>query len=325
MKISPALVLLLIAGMPMIVAGSADAQQTYPSKPIRLIVAAPPGGSATTVARIIGQKLSESWGQQVLVDNRGGANAIIGTEALIKSPPDGYTILSVTSTHAINPSLLATPYDAIKDFAPVATLIGAEFLLVLHPSLPVGNLKELISLARLRPGELNYASSGNGTANHLTSEMFSIMAGIKMQHIPYKGGGPALTDLLGGQVQLHFNLPIGLIPHIKNGKLKGIAISGQTRLAALPQVPTFSEAGLPGFDATNWFGILAPSGTPKEIVEKLSAEIARILAIPDIRTTLTSQGMDPLVSTPDQFAARIKADIARYAKVIKDANIKTDP
>lgn len=305
-------------------AGVATAQQSYPVKPIRFIVPYPPGGSTSIVARVIGQKLAESLGQQVLVDNRGGGNTIIGSEALVKSPPDGHSILLVSSTHVINPSLLPMPYDAVKDFAPVATLVATEYLLVLHASVPANDLKELLALARSKPGQLNYASSGTGTTNHLAPELISIMAGITLQHIPYKGGGPALTDLLGGRVQMFMNNPQTLVPYIKTGKIKPIAITGEKRSSALPQVPTFTEAGLPGINMSPWFGVLAPAGTPREIIDRLSAEIARILVMPDIKERFSSEGLETFISTPDQFAALIKADLARFAKIIKTANIKVE-
>jgi tripartite-type tricarboxylate transporter receptor subunit TctC len=277
------------------------------------------------VARIIGQKLTESWGQQVLVDNRGGGNTIIGTEIGAKSSPDGYTILFVDSTLAILPNLYPTlPYDTLRDLAPVATLTRIPFMLVLHPSLPAGNLQELIAYAKAKPGQLNYASSGSGGQGHLAMEVFSILTGVKMQHVPYKGGGPALTDLLGGQVQLHFNVPINLISPVKSGKLKAIAISGESRLAALPQLPTFSEAGLPNFDVSYWQGVAIPAGTPKAIIAKMSTEIARILAMPDVRERLVSQGAEPFISKPEQFAAMVRAETVNYAKAIKTANIRLD-
>ena len=325
MKSSAAVARILTVGMLIGFAGSAAAQQVYPNKPIRFIVPFPPGGSTSIVARLVGQKLTESWGQQVIVDNRAGGNTIIGTEALLKSRPDGYTIMIVVMTHVVIPNLLPnSPYDPTKDFAAVATLAGSELVLVLHPSVPANNLQEFIALAKSKPGQLNYASTGRGGPNHLAAELFNVMAGVKMQHIPYKGGGPALTELIGGQVQLTFNVPLNLIPHIKAGKLKALAISGETRLPALPQVPTFTEAGLPGFDVNLWQGVVTLAGTPKEIIGRLSTEITKILAMPDIKEKLVSQGMGPLISTPDQFAALMKADMARFAKIIKTANIKLE-
>ena len=298
--------------------------QTYPTKPIRLIVPFPPGGSTTIMARLIGQKLTESWGQQIVVDNRGGGNTIIGSDALVKAPPDGHTILLVTSTHVINPSLLTTPYDAIKDFAPVATLVGTETLMVVNPALPANNLQEFIALAKSKPGQLNFATSGSGTTNHLAIELFSILAGVKMQHIPHKGAGPAVTDLIGGQVQMFMNNAVPLTPFVKSGRIRAIAVSGGTRLLSLPDVPTFTEAGLPGYEVKSWQGILAPARTAKGVIDRLSREIATILHRPDVRDNLLIMGAEPFISTPQQFSALIKIDMVKYAKLIKEANIKLE-
>ncbi|MFH0934632.1 MAG: tripartite tricarboxylate transporter substrate binding protein [Pseudomonadota bacterium] len=307
-----------------LVSGLAVAQQAYPVKMIRFIVPFPPGGSLDPVARLVGQKLAESWGQTVIVDNRPGGNTVIGSEALVKSSPDGHTILLVGgSTHLINSLLIShLPYDSIKDFAPIATLVRSEYLLALHPSVPANNLQEFIALAKSQPGKLNYSSSGSGNLNHLAGEFFNMMAGVKLQHIPYKGGGPALIDLLSGQVQLQFNVPIGLAQHIRSGKLKAIAITGDSRAAILPLVPTFTEAGLPDFDLKSWQGVFAPAGTPKAVVDKLSSEMGRILTMPDVREKLASQGMEPYFSTPEQFATLMNAELAKFAKIIKAAGIK---
>ena len=315
----------IVAVVLMAIAGSAAAQQEYPNKPIRIIVPFAPGGNTSMLARLVGQKLAESWGQQVIVDNRPGGNTIIGTEALLKAPPDGYTMLLVTSSHAINPLLMPNlPYDAMKDFAPVATLASSEYVLVVHPSLSANNLQQFIALAKSRPGELNYSTAGSGGVQQLASELFNILAGVRIQGIPYKGGGAAVTDLLGGQVQLSFQNTPAVVSHINAGKLKGIAITGEKRFVGLPQVPTFTQAGLPGFDVKNWFALLARSGTPKETVDKLSSDIARALRSPDIKDKLASQGLDPFISTPEQFAALMKAEMVKYANVIKAANIKME-
>jgi len=316
--------LCLFAASALLGPAHAQLQSSYPSKPIRLIVPFVPGGSTTIVARLIGQKLTGAWGQQVVVDNRGGGNTIIGSEAMVKAAPDGYTILHVTSTHVINPSLLKTPYDAVKDFAPVATLVGTETLLVVNPSLPANNLQELIALAKAKPGQLNFASSGSGTTNHLAIELFSIMAGIKMQHIPHKGAGPAVTDLIAGQVQVFTNNALPLTPFVKSGRIRALAVSGETRLLSLPDVPTFTQAGLPGYDVKSWQGILAPANTPPPIIDKLSSEIGRILRTPDVRDTLLTMGADPFPGTPRQFSELIKADLVKYAKLIKDAKIRLE-
>jgi tripartite-type tricarboxylate transporter receptor subunit TctC len=303
---------------------AALAQAPYPTKPLRLIVPFPPGGSTTIIARLLGQKLTDRRGQQVVVDNRGGGNTIIGSDALVKAAPDGHTILLVTSTHVINPSLLKTPYDAIKDFAPVATVVATETLLVVNPALPANNLQELIALAKAKPGQLNFASSGSGTSNHLAVELFMLLAGIKMQHIPHKGAGPAITDLIGGQVQVFSNNALPLTPFVKSGRVRAMAVSGDTRLVSLPEVPTFTEAGLQGYEVKSWQGILAPARTPQSVIELLSRDIASILRTPEVRDTLQTMGADPFIGTSQEFAALIKTDIVRYAKLIKQANIKLE-
>ena len=307
-------------------AGPAAAQQTYPNKPIRMIVPYPPGGSNNALARIVGQKLGENWGQQVIVDNRPGGNTIIGSEALVKSPPDGYTLmLTSIGAHAINSILLPNlPYDSIKDFTPISTVSFSELMLVVPPALPANTLQEFIALAKAKPGQLNYATSGAGSTTHLTAEFFNMLAGVKTQHIPYKGAAGALTDLLGGQVQMYYSVPINIVSHVKSGKLRGIAVTGETRFAALPQVPTFTEAGLPGLDMKSSYGIFGPAAISKEIVGKLSAEFSRILSPAEMREALRAQGMEPLISTPEQFAALLKADIAKFGKIATSANIKIE-
>jgi tripartite-type tricarboxylate transporter receptor subunit TctC len=303
---------------------AAFAQANYPTRPIRWIVPFPPGGSTTIIARLTGQKLTEHWGQQVVVDNRGGGNTIIGSEALVRAAPDGYTVLQVTSTHVINPSLIPTPYDAIKDFAPIATLVATETLMVVHPSVPAANLQEFIALAKSKPGQINFGSSGTATTNHLTAELLCIVAGIRMTHVPYKGAGPATTDLMGGQIQMFMNNALPLIPLVKAGKMRAIAISGEKRLRSLPDVPTFTESGVPGYDVKSWQGLLAPARTPQPIIDKFSREIADIVRTPEFTDTLLTLGAEPLVSSPQQFAELIKVDLARYAKLIKRANIKIE-
>ncbi len=300
----------------------AIAQTSYPTKAIHFITPFPPGGSLDPLTRMSAQKLSEKWGQPTVVENRPGANTIIGTSAVAKAAPDGYTILVVGTPHVVNPSLFATPYDAIKDFAPIATIARSRQILVVNPSLPVSNLQALIAMAKAKPGQLTYGSSGTGNTNHLAGELLCNLAGIKMLHIPYKGAGPAIIDLISGQLQLSFHVTISVIPHIKSGRLKPIAVSGKTRTQALPQVPVFAEAGLPAFDIAGWTGMFAPAGTPREIIEKISAEMGRILAAPDVVERLVNQGLEPLISTPEQFAALLKSDMTKFAKLIKDANIK---
>jgi len=309
--------------MLMVFALSAAAQQPYPSKPIRFIVPFPPGGSTDPTARLAGQKLTESWGQQVIVDNRPGGNTVIGTEAAAKSPPDGYTILLLSATQTGLPSLHPKlPYDITKDFTGVAALSSTPNVLVVHPSVPVKDLKEFLALVRAKPGQLNYGTSGNGSGIHLATELFNIVAGTKMQHIPYKGSGLVVSDLVGGQIQLSFQTPVAVVSHVRSGKLRAIAISSQSRFPVLPDVPTFIEAGLPGYDYKSWFGVVAPAGTPKEIIDRLAAEINKVMSTPDAREKLLNQGMELLTLTPDQVNAAVKEDVAKYAKVVKTANIK---
>jgi tripartite-type tricarboxylate transporter receptor subunit TctC len=316
---------LLTAGVLGVFTSLALAQDGYPSKPIRFILPNAPGGSNSVVARLVGEKMTASWGQPVIVDSRPGGNNVIAAEALVRSNPDGHTILLVTAAHAINPLVFPDqPYDPIKDFAPVATLVSTQYILVINAAVPANNLREFIALAKAKPGQLNGAGASTGGIQHLALELFNVLAGVKLHHVPYKGGGPGMTDLIGGHVQLAFNNSINVLPHVKSGKLKALGIGGETRSPVLPQVPTFAEAGLPGFDVKNWFGVVAPVRTPKDIVNKLANEIARIQAMPDTREKLASQGVDPFISGPQQFAAFIKAEIAKYAKLIKVANVRIE-
>jgi len=309
----------------MAIAGFAAAQQVYPSKPIRFITPYAAGGTTSVIARLVGHKLTESWGQQVLIDNRGGGNTMIGTDALAKSAPDGYTIILVGGAHVLVPLLYKAPYDPIRDFAPVATVGSGQFVLVLNPSVPANNLQEFIALAKSNAAQLNHASAGSGSLGHLAIERFNSLVGVRIQNISYKGAGPALTDLLGGQVQMYFSTTVTAIPHINSGKLKVMAITGEKRLPALPNVPTFAEAGLAGMAKLGgYYGILAPAATPKPIVDKLSAEIGKYLAQPDFQETLVSQGLTPHVASPEQYAALLKEGLATNASIIKNANIKLE-
>ena len=325
MNFSTAVSRMLMVGMLAAISGPVAAQQPYPSKPIRVIVPFASGSTLDVLARLVGQKLTESWGQPVIVDNRPGSNGIIGTEVLAKSVPDGYAFIVVSSGHVINANLYPKlPYDTVKDFAAVATIASGELILVINSSLPANSLREFIALAKSKPGGLNYATSGSGSGGHLAAELFNIMASVKTQHIPYKGTALATTDLIAGQVQAFFSPPLVAMPFIKSGRIRAVAVSGDTRLPALPQVPTFTEAGLPGFDVKIWFGTLAPAGIPKAVIEKFSSEVARILSMPDIKASLGSQGMDPFTTFPEQFAALMNSDMDKYAKIIKTANIKLD-
>ncbi len=303
---------------------STGAQTAYPGKPVRLVLPYSTGGSADTVARLLAPRLQEAWKQTVLVENKPGANAVIGTDFVAKAAPDGHTLLVALTTHVISPSLIKTPFDPVKDFAPVATIAAAELCLAANPDFPANTLPELIALAKAKPGEINYATTQIGGNQHLAAELLGIMTGAKLTAVPYKGGGEALTAVLGGHSQLYLGAISSLIPVVKSGKLKGIAVSGETRNPAIPNVPTFTQGGVPNLDVRLWFGVLAPAGTPKDIVDKIAAQVAAILATADFKEALQKQGLDPLVGGPEQFGALLKTDFARYAQVIKTANIKIE-
>ncbi len=321
-RFTAAMTRMLATGALIALTAPAVAQQNYPNKPVRLLVPYAPGGSSSISARLIAQKLSEGWEQQVIVDNRPGGNTVIATDALAKSAPDGYTILLLDNSHTILPHLMRLPYDPIKDFAPVATVHSQAFAVVLNTAVPANTLQEFVALAKSKPGSINYASPGAGGIQHLAGELFSGMAGIKMQHVPYKGSGQIIPDLISGQVQLSFQSPAVALPYIKSGRLKVIAVSGAERVPLLPQVPTLAESGLAGYDVQAWFGIVAPAGTPRDIIDKISADVAKNLVLPELKEKYMGYGMTPFVSSPEQFAALIKADTAKFAKVIKAANIK---
>ena len=307
-------------------AHAATPQPAYPTKPIRFIVPYPPGGSTDPMARLAATRLSERWGQSIVVDNRPGGNTIIGYSVVAKSQPDGYTMGWAGSALLSNPSLMPhSPYDPVKDFVGITTAAKSRNVLVIHPSLPANNLQELIALAKSKPGQLTFGSSGIGTNVHLSGALFNITTGVDILHIPYKGSGPLSTDLLSGRVHLSFQVPITVLTFVNNGKLKALAMSGETRLSALPDVPTFSEAGLPGFGLTGWSGLVGPAGVARQIQNKIAAEMAAVLAMPATLEFMTKQGAEPFTSTPEQTAALIKSDVARYAKIIKDANIKWQP
>ncbi len=298
--------------------------QTYPAKAVRLIVPFSAGGGADIVARAIAQKLGDALGQQVVVDNRTGAAAIIGTELVAKSVSDGYTlILGQTGPNSINPSLYERlPYDALKDFAPITLATTYPYVMVVHPSIPAKTVKELIALAKSRPNELSFASAGNGAANHLAAELLKSMAGIQLVHVPYKASAPALIDVLGGHVSMMLDPIITAMPHVKTGKLRALGVTSLKRTAVASELPTFAETGLPGFEAIGWHGILAPAGTPREIVMRLNTEIVNVLRNPDIRTRFADQGAEPVGNTPEQFSDFLKSDLAKWAKVIKAAGVR---
>jgi tripartite-type tricarboxylate transporter receptor subunit TctC len=304
---------------------TASAQQ-FPSKAVRIINPFAPGGATDIIARQMAQKLTEAWGQAVVVENRAGASGAIGVELVAKSPPDGYTLLIATqTTHAANPALYAKlPYDAVKDFAPLTLAGSTPLALMVRPSLPVSNVKELIDFARKNPAKLVYASGGNGTSQHLTTELMKSMSNTYMLHIPYRGAGPAMADLLGGQVDLMFdNLPTAL-PHVKTGKLRGLAVTTASRSPLAPELPTMAESGLPGFELSTWFAFFAPAGTPRAIVDKISGDMRRVLAQPDMQQRLAAIGVDIRASTPDELAAFQRAELAKWAKIIRDSGAKVD-
>lgn len=312
--------------MTCLAAGAVVAQTNYPAKPIRYIVPYPPGGSTDPMARMVAGKLTDRLGQSVIVENRPGGNTIIGTDVAAKSAPDGYTILWAGPALFSAPSLFSKlPYDVLRDFTGVATLGKIHSVLVVHPSVPAKSVKELIALAKARPGQLNYAHSGAGTNLHLSGELFNLMAGTKIQAVPYKGSGPLITDLLGGRVDLSFQIPISVISQINSGRLRALAISGDSRSSALAQVPTFTEIGMADYGLTGVSAIAAPAKTPRAILDRLANEVAAILALPDSVEYIIKQGGEPFVSTADQATAVIREQVARYAKIIKEANIKYEP
>jgi len=319
-----------IAGMALVaitslVPAAFAADANYPNKSIRIIVPFPPGGIADVMSRVFGQKFTDAWNQPVVVENRTGAGGNIGAEVVAKSPPDGYTLVMGTiGTHAVNVSLFSKlPYDPVKDFAPVALVVEADGLLVLHPSVPVKTVKDLLALARARPGQLVYASAGNGTAGHLSGELFKTMSKTDLVHIPYKGNVPALTDVVGGQTSMLFATMPTAMPLARAGRLHALAVTGAQRNPAAPEVPAIAET-LPGFEVTNWIGIFAPAGTSPEIVAKLNAEIMRIMKLPEVQARLVTEGAKSRVNTPAEFGTFQKSEMAKWGKLIRDARIAVD-
>jgi len=305
-------------------AGSAHAQG-YPTKPIRMVVPSVAGGILDTVARTVAGKLSERLGQQVIIDNRPGAGSTIGSDIVAKSAPDGYTIAMVATSHAINPGVYSKlPYDTLKDFAPITHGVNLTNALVVHPSLPVNNVKELIALAKSQPGKLTFGSAGNGQSNHLSGELLKIMAGIDMTHVPYKGSAPALTDVLAGNISMMFVDILSALPHVKAGKLRLLAVTGFKRSAAVPEYPTVDESGVQGFNGNSWLGLVGRAGTPKEIIAKLSAETTKILQSPEVRERFLAQGVETVGGTPEQYQAFIEAEIPRWARAAKASGAKVD-
>jgi tripartite-type tricarboxylate transporter receptor subunit TctC len=318
----------LLAGFGMIAAtlfAAAAWGQAYPAKAIRIVVPFPAGGTSDILARAVGQKLTEEWKQQVVIDNRPGASANIGAEVVVRSPPDGYTLLCASTIHTINPSLYSKlSYDPVRDFTPVTLIAATSQVLAVHPSLPVTTVKEFIAYARKRPGELNYSSAGNGSQPHLTAELFKSRTGVSMVHVPYKGAPPAMTDLLAGQVALTFATAPSAVPHVKSGRLRALGVSTAKRISALPDVPTIAEAGVADFEASGSNGLVGPAGMPPAIVERLNATVVRIVKEPAMSKYLSDQGADPWTTTPAEYAAYIKAEVVKWAKVVKDSGARID-
>jgi len=304
---------------------AAHGQSVYPKKPIRMIVPFAAGGGADIVARALGQKLAEVYRQPLVVDNRGGGTTIAPTEAVAKAAPDGYTLLMATSGHVINPSFFAKlPFDTVKDFAPVTQVTSQAYILGVYPGVPAKSVKELIALAKAKPGQLNYASGGNGNATHLGAELLKDLAGIDIVHVPYKGGGPALIALISGEVAMLFSNVSFTLPQIKAGKVRALAVSSTKRSLIAPELPTVAEAGVPGFELTSWYGVLAPAKTPKAIVASLHDEIVKALNAPDIKARLANDGNEAVGSTPEEFAAYIAAEIPKWARVVKRSGARME-
>jgi len=315
----------LIVGAALAAATAASLAQDYPARPIRLILGFAPGGSTDLVARVVGQKMAEAWSQQVVVDNRPGANGMIGADLVAKANPDGYSLLlSSIGPMAINASLYKMPYDIVAEFAPITYTGNVTNLLVVHPSVAAANVKELIALAKAQPGKLTFGSSGTGGAPHMAVELFKILAKVNVVHVPYKGGGPAMADLVGGQISGSFASMPSSIPFVRAGKLRALAVTAPKRSPAEPQVPTISEAGIPGFAVLDWQGLFTTGKTPPAIVNKLNAEVVRILALPDVVEKLAVAGVEIQTSTPREWGDFVKAEIAKWGKVVKEAGIKVE-
>ena len=299
--------------------------QPYPSKPVRLVVPFPAGGPTDVTARIISPKVSEALGQNLIIENRGGASSIIGSDLVAKAPPDGYTLLICTATNTINVSLIPKiPYDMVRDFEPVGQLFITTSILTAHPSLPVKSVQQLVALARSRPGQLTYGSAGNGSPSHLAAELLKIMSGINLLHVPYKGGGPAAVEQVAGQVQLAFLSAPAVVPFIKNGRLRGLAVTNAKRSLVLPELPTIAESGFPGYESEGWSGIFAPAKTPAIVVQRLYSEFATALRDSDVRAKLIAAGTEPALTTSEELGRKVRDEIARWGKVVKASGMKVD-
>ena len=300
------------------------AAQDYPARPVRLIIPFPPGGSNDVVGRLIATHLGERFGKQVVVDNRSGAGGVIGTEIVAKSPPDGYTLLVISMAHAVNPWLYRLAYDPIKDFAPVGLLAKGTNVLVVHPSLPVRSVNDLLALARQKPGDLQYASAGIGSFQHLGGELFKLMAGVDLLHVPFKGGGPAMVDIVGGHTKVMFSSLVQTVPQIKSGKLRALGTGGPERSPVLPDLPTIAEAGVPGYEAVNWWGIVAPAGTSQAIIDKVNREIEAVQKSPEVQKQFANEGAAPAAMKPADFGGFMVSEMNKWEKVVKQGGIKAE-
>jgi tripartite-type tricarboxylate transporter receptor subunit TctC len=313
-----------IVGLLIALAAPAAAQQDYPNRPIRLIIPFPPGGSNDIVGRAIATQMSERLGKQVVVDNRTGAAAIVGTEIASKAPPDGYTILIVSLAHSLNPSLYKLPYDPLRAFTPIGIIATGTNALTVHPSLPAHSVKDLIAMAKAKPGELTYASSGVGTFQHLTAELFKLEAKVDLLHVAFRGGGPALTDVLGGHNKIMFSSVVNIVPHVKSGRLRALGTGGKERAPALPDVPTISEAGVPGYEANQWWGLLAPTGTPPAVVARLHKALAEVQDMPEMQQQFEREGAAIKKMSSPEFGQFIESEMSKWARVVKQAGIKPE-
>jgi tripartite-type tricarboxylate transporter receptor subunit TctC len=316
---------LKLCGVLLLLGATVSASQDYPAKPIRIIVPWPPGGSSDTTARLVGQKLAERWTHQVIVENRPGAGTTIGNAAVAKAPADGYTVLFTASPLVISALLYRDlSYDVERDFAPVTLAATAPSVLVVHPSLPVASVQELIALAKQRPGQVNYATGGSGSSDHIAGELFKALAGVELTHVPYKGATPALTDVLAGNVNVMFSITITALPHVRSGKLNALAVTGRERSKLLPNVPTVAQAGLAGYEFETWIGAFVPTGTPREVIAKLNSEMGAVLRLSDVQDRLRGMGAEPVGSTPEQFAKQIRSEFSTLGKLVKTIGMKVD-
>jgi tripartite-type tricarboxylate transporter receptor subunit TctC len=318
------LTLLAAAGVLLALAAPAAAQSDYPNRPVRLIIPFPPGGSNDVVGRMIGTQLSDKLGKQVIIDNRAGASGVVGTEIVSKAPADGYTLQVISLAHAVNPWLYKLPYDPVKDFAPIGVMGSGPNVVVVHPSLPVNSIKDLIALAKKQPGELQYASAGIGSFQHLGGELFKLEAGVDILHVPFKGGGPAMIDVVGGHTKVMFSSLVQTTPHIKTGKLRALGVGSKERSKVLPDVPSVAEAGVPTYEAVNWWGIVAPAGTPQPIIDKVHAALTAAQDSPEVEKQFASEGAVVVKKSPAEFGAFMAGEMKKWEQVVKKGGIKAE-